>query len=135
MESAVAVQAKGRAWGWYCATKVSIWRTKSFTWRNDPRRIARGATDVHGPSSSSFLPIDMKIRPVAEYIKLFIGRDTSRLRKKRTDPCPRSRRVLRCAKSPRSNVLPEYACARRFFARLASEIFSSSLQGEQAGRR
>src|SRR3972149_4344160 len=81
MESAVAVQAKGRAWGWYCATKVSIWRTKSFTWRNDPRRIARGATDVHGPSSSSFLPIDMKIRPVAKYIKLFIGRDTSRLLK------------------------------------------------------
>src|SRR3990170_5624028 len=85
MESAVAVQVKGRAWGWYCATKVSIWRTKSFTWRNDPRRIARGATDVHGPSSSSFLPIDMKIRPVAKYIKLFIGRDTSRLLKKRTD--------------------------------------------------
>src|SRR3972149_10747667 len=91
MESAVAVQAKGRAWGWYCATKVSIWRTKSFTWRNDPRRIARGATDVHGPSSSSFLPIDMKIRPVAEYIKLFTGLYTSRLRKK-TYPCPRSRR-------------------------------------------
>src|SRR3990170_5921806 len=76
MESAVAVQAKGRAWGLYCATKVSIWRTRSFTWRNDPRRVARGATDVHGPSSSSFLSIDMKIRPVAKYIKLFIGRDT-----------------------------------------------------------
>src|SRR3990170_8150616 len=79
MESAVAVQAKGRAWGLYCATKVSIWRTRSFTWRNDPRRVARGATDVHGPSSSSFLPIDMKIRPVAEYIKLFIGRDARRV--------------------------------------------------------
>src|SRR3990170_6212449 len=90
MESAVAVQVKGRAWGWYCATKVSIWRTKSFTWRNDPRRIARGATDVHGPSSSSFLPIDMKIRPVAKYIKLFIGRDTSRLLKNsaRRPACP-----------------------------------------------
>src|SRR3990172_7271560 len=90
MESAVAVQAKGRAWGLYCATKVSIWRTKSFTWRNDPRRIARGATDVHGPSSSSFLPIDMKIRPVAKYIKLFIGRDTSRLRKKGLIPARRA---------------------------------------------
>src|SRR3990170_4624254 len=134
MESAVAVQVKGRAWGWYCATKVSIWRTKSFTWRNDPRRIARGATDVHGPSSSSFLPIDMKIRPVAKYIKLFTGLYTSRMLKK-THPCPQSRRVLRCAESPRSNVLPEYACARGFFARLAPEIFSSSLQGEQAGRR
>src|SRR3970282_2183456 len=78
MESAVAVQQTGRAWGWYCATKVAIWRTKSFTWRNDPRRIARGATDVHGPSSSSFLPMHMKISPVAEYIKLFIGRDTRR---------------------------------------------------------
>src|SRR3990172_4658109 len=73
MESAVAVQAKGRAWGLYCATKVSIWRTKSFTWRNDPRRIARGAKDVHGPSSPSFLPMHMKISPVAEYIKLFTG--------------------------------------------------------------
>src|SRR3990172_1123543 len=77
MESAVAVQAKGRAWGLYCATKVSIWRTKSFTWRNDPRRIARGATDVHGPSSPSFLPMHMKISPVAEYIKLFTGLYTS----------------------------------------------------------
>src|SRR3990170_582040 len=105
MESAVAVQAKGRAWGLYCATKVSIWRTKSFTWRNDPRRIARGATDVHGPSSPSFLPMHMKISPVAEYIKLFTGLYTSRPLKKRTDPCPRSGRVLRCAESPRSHVL------------------------------
>src|SRR3990170_7528142 len=85
MESAVAVQAKGRAWGLYCATKVSIWRTKSFTWRNDPRRIARGATDVHGPSSPSFLPMHMKISPVAEYIKLFTGLYTSRLLKKISD--------------------------------------------------
>ena len=36
--------------------------------------------------------------------------------------------MLRCAQSPRSNVLPKYASARRFFARLASEIFLSSLQ-------
>jgi hypothetical protein len=36
--------------------------------------------------------------------------------------------MLRCAQSPRSNVLVEYASARRFFARLASEIFLSSLQ-------
>jgi hypothetical protein len=33
-----------------------------------------------------------------------------------------------CAQSPRSNVLAKYAAARRFFARLASEIFLSSLQ-------
>ena len=38
--------------------------------------------------------------------------------------------LLRCAQSPRSNVLPEYACTRRFFARLASETFLSSLQSE-----
>ena len=36
--------------------------------------------------------------------------------------------MLRCAQSPRSNVLAKYASARRFFARLASEIFLSSLQ-------
>ncbi len=30
----------------------------------------------------------------------------------------------------RSNVLPKYASARRFFARLASEIFLTSLQTE-----
>ena len=31
--------------------------------------------------------------------------------------------MLRCAQSPRSNVLAEYASARRFVARLASESF------------
>ena len=36
--------------------------------------------------------------------------------------------MLRCAQSPRSNVRPKYASARLFFARLASEIFLSSLQ-------
>jgi hypothetical protein len=30
---------------------------------------------------------------------------------------------LRCARSPRVNVLPMYAFARRFFARLASDAF------------
>ena len=35
--------------------------------------------------------------------------------------------MLRCAQSPRSNVLVKYASARRFFARLASEIFLSGL--------
>jgi hypothetical protein len=30
---------------------------------------------------------------------------------------------LRCARSPRSNVTRKYASARRFLARLASEIF------------
>ena len=38
--------------------------------------------------------------------------------------------MLRCAQSPRSNVPNQYASARRFFARLASEIFLSSLQTE-----
>jgi hypothetical protein len=38
--------------------------------------------------------------------------------------------MLRCAQSPRSNVLPKYASARRFFARLASQIFLSSLPTE-----
>jgi hypothetical protein len=38
--------------------------------------------------------------------------------------------MLRCAQSPRSNVLVKYASARRFFARLASEILLSSLQPE-----
>jgi hypothetical protein len=33
-----------------------------------------------------------------------------------------------CAQSSRVNVLPMYASARRFFARLASEIFLSGLQ-------
>jgi hypothetical protein len=36
--------------------------------------------------------------------------------------------MLRCTKSPCYNVLAKYASARRFFARLASEIFLSSLQ-------
>ncbi len=36
--------------------------------------------------------------------------------------------MLRCAQSPRSDVPPKYASARRFFARLASEIFLTSLQ-------
>ena len=35
--------------------------------------------------------------------------------------------MLRCAQSPRSNVLSQYASARRSIARLASEIFLSSL--------
>jgi hypothetical protein len=38
--------------------------------------------------------------------------------------------MLCCTKSPRSNVRGKYASARRFFARLASEIFLSSLQIE-----
>jgi NitT/TauT family transport system substrate-binding protein len=38
--------------------------------------------------------------------------------------------MLRCAQSPRSNVLLKYASALRFFARLASEIFLSSLRAE-----
>jgi hypothetical protein len=38
--------------------------------------------------------------------------------------------MLRCAQSPRSNVVPKYTCARRFIARLASETFLSSLQSE-----
>src|SRR6266850_6927260 len=38
--------------------------------------------------------------------------------------------MLRCAQSPRYNVLIKYASARRFFARLASEIFLSSLRKE-----
>jgi hypothetical protein len=37
---------------------------------------------------------------------------------------------LRCARSPRSNVLGKYASARRFLTRLASEDFLSSLQTE-----
>ena len=37
---------------------------------------------------------------------------------------------LRCAHSPRSNVLAMYASARRIIARLASEIFLSSLRRE-----
>ena len=36
--------------------------------------------------------------------------------------------MLRYAQSSRVNVLPMYASVRRFFARLASEIFLSSLQ-------
>jgi hypothetical protein len=35
-----------------------------------------------------------------------------------------------CAQSSRSNVPAKYASARRFFARLASEIFLSSLQSD-----
>jgi hypothetical protein len=35
--------------------------------------------------------------------------------------------MRRCAQSSRSNVAPEYASARRSIARLASEIFLSSL--------
>jgi len=38
--------------------------------------------------------------------------------------------MLRCARSPRYDVPGKYAFARRFFARLASEIFLSSLQSE-----
>jgi hypothetical protein len=43
------------------------------------------------------------------------------------DPCMVS---LSNHQSPRSKVLAKYASARRFFARLASEIFLSSLQTE-----
>jgi hypothetical protein len=35
--------------------------------------------------------------------------------------------MLRCAQSPRSNVTHQYASARRFLSRLASEIFLTSL--------
>jgi hypothetical protein len=38
--------------------------------------------------------------------------------------------MLRCAQSPHYNVLVKYASAPRFFARLASEFFLSSLQTE-----
>ena len=38
--------------------------------------------------------------------------------------------ILRCAQSARSNVPAKYASARRFLARLAIEIFLSSLQPE-----
>ncbi len=40
------------------------------------------------------------------------------------DRCGNHSRSKRC----RSNVLPKYVPARRFFARLASEIFLTSLQ-------
>ena len=36
--------------------------------------------------------------------------------------------LFRCARITRSNVLPEYACARGFIARLASGIFLIRLQ-------
>ena len=36
--------------------------------------------------------------------------------------------ILRCARSSRYNVPAQYASARRFFARLGSELFLSSLQ-------
>jgi hypothetical protein len=36
--------------------------------------------------------------------------------------------MLRCAQSPRYNVLGKYVSARRFSARLASEIFLISLE-------
>jgi hypothetical protein len=49
-------------------------------------------------------------------------RFTSRLLKKT--------HMLRCAQSPRINVLSKYASARRFFACLASEVFLSSLESE-----
>ena len=52
---------------------------------------------------------------------------TCRLPKKTHMPIALSM-VEGCAQSPRSNVLAKYASARRFFARLASEIFLSSLQ-------
>jgi hypothetical protein len=38
--------------------------------------------------------------------------------------------MLRCPRSPRSNVTPKYDSARRFFGRLASEDFLSSLQSK-----
>ena len=38
--------------------------------------------------------------------------------------------MRRCTQSPRVNVLAQYASARRFFARLASEILFSSLREE-----
>ena len=52
---------------------------------------------------------------------------SSRLLKKTHMPIALSM-VEGCAQSPRYNVLAKYASARRFFARLASEIFLSSLQ-------
>ena len=38
--------------------------------------------------------------------------------------------MLRWAQTRRSNVLPKYASAPRFFARLASEILLSSLRAQ-----
>ncbi|MDZ4347002.1 MAG: hypothetical protein U1E51_31715 [Candidatus Binatia bacterium] len=43
--------------------------------------------------------------------------------------------MLRCAQSPRYNVLAKYASARRIFARLAFEIFLSSLQEDRGEER
>ena len=64
------------------------------------------------------------------------GIDQGSLRRRRrkenaSDPNPETRlgrplkktHMRRCARSPRSNVLIEYASARRFFTRLASESF------------
>ena len=61
--------------------------------------------------------VNLLIAPLADRGLPF---DPSRLLKKT--------HMLRCAQSPRYNVLAKYASARRFFARLASEIFLSSLQ-------
>lgn len=38
--------------------------------------------------------------------------------------------LLRCTQSPRFDVAPEYASARRFLVRLASESFLNSLESE-----
>ena len=75
------------------------------------------------------------------------GIDQRSLRRRRrkenaSDPNPEARlgrplkktHMRRFARSPRSNVLIKYASARRFFARLASEIFLSDLQNVFAAR-
>jgi hypothetical protein len=38
--------------------------------------------------------------------------------------------LLRCTQSPRYDVAPKYASARRFLVRLASETFLNSLESE-----
>src|SRR4029434_3700678 len=76
--------------------------------------------------SPSWFVILLRIKPRASPARRLIfaaaRRWSSRLLKKT--------HMLRCAQSPRYNVLNNYASARRFFARLASEIFLSSLQTE-----
>jgi hypothetical protein len=62
-----------------------------------------------------FKRIDMLVQ--VEITSLLV---TSRLLKKT--------HILRCARSSRYHVRAKYASARRFFARLGSEIFLSSLQ-------
>ena len=77
-------------------------------------RLAQRALQLAGDERADIF-YQYRRHDVPNYIKASTGVKPGRVIKKTP--------MLRCAQSPRVNVLPMYASARRFIARLASESF------------